>query len=224
MLVVALISSRLWLAQQSALENAAQQMPAAQTATVLPPAAKVTPAPSPALPNHPELLPKPERSLEKGERWRPGDSLEQSKPADWTTPPRFTNPDPEMISALHEAGLNPEVLRHSGNLRVQRQWQGGRSQVALVESSVSRFAGKDWRTVYAIAQRSPSIDPGLAARLIAANARSTLSNWSWDRGYWLAEARVPASARRDVLISAVEHVLIAADDLEKELSGDLDEF
>ena len=62
MLVVALISSRLWLAQQSALENAAQQMPAAQTATVLPPAAKVTPAPSPALPNHPELLPKPERS------------------------------------------------------------------------------------------------------------------------------------------------------------------
>ncbi len=224
MLVVGLLASRQWLAQQVALENAANSSPVSVSAPAQGPIPVEVPmVPEPPISDQPEMLPKPGASLSQGEVWRPGDPLRTETPADWTTPARYTAPDPALISALHEAGLRPEVLRRSGHLRVQRTWQGGRSQIAVVESAVSRFAGQSWRAVYAIAHRDPEHDPALALRLSAANAGSSVSGWSWDRGYWFAQARLPANARNDALVSAVEHVLISADDLEKELSG-ADEF
>lgn len=225
MLVVGLLSSRQWLAQQAALENAANSPPTSVSAPAQGPIPVEVPmVPEPPISNQPEMLPKPSTTMSQGEEWRPGDPLGAELPSDWTTPPRYTAPDPALISALHEAGLRPEVLRRSGHLRVQRSWQGGRSQIAVVESSLSRFAGQSWRAVYAIAHRDPRHDPALALRLSAANAGSHLSSWSWDRGYWFAQAKLPANARNDALVSAVEHVLISADDLEKELSGATDEF
>lgn len=225
MLIVGLLSSRQWLAQQAALEQAARtpQINASGPAPAPPPTEMPAEQPE-VIANQPEMLPKPITDVAQGEIWRPGDVTHIELPADWTAPTRYSNPNPELISALHEAGLRPEVLRRSGNLRVQRLWEGGRSQIAVVETGVTRFGGRDWRAIYAIAHHDPELDPRLAARLVNANAASTLSAWSWDRGYWFARVLIPGNANRDSLVAAVDHVLVAADDLEKELSGSADQF
>ena len=224
LLIGGLIVSRQWLAQQAALENASQ-VAQSRSATQLPPlpAEEAKPEPVRIVVNEPELLPKPADG-DQEQVWRSGDTTHLSLPADWTTPTRYVNPDPELISLLHQAGLEPQVLRRSGDLRVRRSWQGGRSQVAVVESVTRRFSGADWRTIYAISHRDAGADAQLATRLAQANGATVLSHWGWDRGYWFARVLVPADANSDALISAVEHVLASADDLEQELSGATDEF
>ncbi len=225
LLVGGLVLSRHWLAQQTALETASQftQTSSRAPAPVAMPA-EVQPEPAEALVNEPELLPKRELDQAQEEVWRSGDVTHMALPEDWTTPPRYFNPDPQIISVLHQAGLKPQVLRRSGDLRVRRTWQGGRSQLAVVETVTRRYSGNDWRVIYAIAHRETKPNREGAARLMQANGSSVLSHWSWDRGYWFARVLVPANATADSLISAVEHVLASADELELELTGATDEF
>lgn len=225
LLIGGLILSRHWLAPQTALEAASQFTQTSSRAPApgaMP--AEVQPEPPEPLVNRPELLPKREPDQAQEEIWRSGDVTHMALPEDWITPARYFNPDPQIISILHQAGLNPQVLRRSGDLRVRRTWHGGRSQLAVVESITRRYSGSDWRTIYAIAHREASPSAAGATRLIRANGSSVLSHWGWDRGYWFARVLVPADASADALIGAVEHVLTSADDLEQELSAATDEF
>jgi hypothetical protein len=150
----------------------------------------------------------------------PPDTFAQGSPASDTV-------DPRVQAALKGTGLSFSI--DGGDFRLKYVVAGGRTQLAWVASGTASIDKLEVRDVWSVAHRAKGTVPAdLATRLLQDNARMVLGAWQVNQGKdeYLVVFSVPVAAAADAetLQDVIEVVTLTADQMEKELTGDKDEF
>ncbi|MFM9959820.1 MAG: hypothetical protein ACKV2Q_01175 [Planctomycetaceae bacterium] len=131
--------------------------------------------------------------------------------------------DPRVREILTKADLNFE-LDSDGDFKIGNKFDNGRTQLAFIDSDVSKLFGLEIRDVWSLALISDSpLSADIANNLLRENGRVKLGAWQVkkvkDIYIVVFAAKISADADRDTLLTTLQVVTQAADEKEKELSN-----
>jgi hypothetical protein len=134
-------------------------------------------------------------------------------------------PDRNLQKLLDKAKLKYQS-DEDGDFKLTIDLGNGRSQLVYVRSTAHQFGSLNLREVLSIgaAAEGSEFPPELVRKLLLANADTKLGGWSQQGRYAVYVSKIPADADARQLADAIELTATVADRLERELSGDKDEF
>lgn len=137
-----------------------------------------------------------------------------------------TKADP-LVKRHLEAKATPYELDEDNDYRVLVDMGDGRTQQVYVLSTTNRVDGINvreiWSTGYQALEKG-MIPAKVANRLLEHSHEVILGSWVKQDDYAVFVIKIPADASADQLDSAIDSAASTADELEKEFTGDMDEF
>jgi hypothetical protein len=134
-------------------------------------------------------------------------------------------PDRNIQRILDRAKIQYQV-DGAGDFRATFDIGEGRTQLVIIRSTIDRVAGIETREIRTIGYRSPS-DPfptEVASRLLDENNRRVLGRWAKQDTLGILTIRIPADASGETLLAVIEMAARDADQMERALTEDRDEF
>lgn len=135
--------------------------------------------------------------------------------------------DPLVKRHLEAKGTPYEVDQDNDYRIVVDLGDSGRTQQVYVLSDTNRVDGiavrEIWSTGYQALEKG-MIPAKVANRLLEHSHTVILGSWVKQEDYGVFVIKIPADASADQLNSAIDSAATAADELELEFTGDLDEF
>jgi hypothetical protein len=140
---------------------------------------------------------------------------------------RTGSPDARVEKLLREAELN-YTIDEDGDFRLEFALDDDRSQLVWISSRTASYEVVEIRDVWSVAYRSRDpLSAEIANEVLRKNGEMIVGAWQvkkWGDDYVLAfAAQVAANTDAASLQSAAEAVVVSADELEKDLTGN-DEF
>jgi hypothetical protein len=134
-------------------------------------------------------------------------------------------PDNVVKAQLDAKGVTYEVDK-DGDFKVVYKLSGGRTQLAWVRSKVNTYGTLKVREIWSPGYKSDSNDfPALIANtLLDKNHEVKLGAWEAQDNVAMFVVKIAADAPADQLVDALEAAVNSADQLEKEITGDKDEY
>ena len=113
-----------------------------------------------------------------------------------------------------------------GDFKLAFKTEGGRTQVAFIRSKTSKYKDLEIREIFAYAYKSDGdqLPADVANRLLEENRVMKLGAWQKSGKFARFSAKLSANADSDALRSVLQLVLLAADRMEKEFTGDKDAY
>lgn len=141
------------------------------------------------------------------------------------TAPAAAEPDAKVRKQLEQRKIRYEVDA-DGSYKVTYDLGAGRTQLAYVSSMVHEYGSIETREVRSIGYRSPAdaFPAAVANRILEANNQAKLGAWVKQGRFAVFSAPVPVDASAQQLADTIELCARLADELERELAGDKDEF
>lgn len=133
--------------------------------------------------------------------------------------------DARVEEHLDQADIDYEVDA-DGDFRLKFSYQGGRSQLVIVNSGTEHYRGMETREVwaYGYVAESRQIDEAIVRYLMAVNAEVKLGAWqvqySGDTAVVSFRAMIAADAGADTLMATLLLVAVAADKMEADITGE----
>ncbi len=118
------------------------------------------------------------------------------------------------------------TIDDDGDFRVIFGMGDGRSQLAFIMSDTNEYLNLEIREIWSFGYRAPSGEfPGsIANKLLEDTFPKKLGAWAKLNDRAVFVVKLSANADSESLLSALTMALEAADEMEKSLSGDTDEF
>jgi hypothetical protein len=134
-------------------------------------------------------------------------------------------PDNVVKAQLDAKGVTYEVDK-DGDFKIVYKLSGGRTQLAWVRSKVNTYGTLKVREIWSPGYKSESNDfPALIANtLLDKNHEVKLGAWEAQDNVAMFVVKIAADAPADQLVDAIEAAVNSADQLEKEITGDKDEY
>lgn len=141
------------------------------------------------------------------------------------TPVQGVEPDKKLRKQLEQRKIRYETDA-DGSYRITYDLGGGRSQLAFVSSTINEYGSLKTREVRSIGYRSPAdaFPVAVANRILEVNNQAKLGGWVKQGRFAVFTAPVPVDASAQQLADTIELSARLADELERELNGDKDEF
>ena len=126
---------------------------------------------------------------------------------------------------LDSKGIKYEIDK-DGDFKIVYKMSGGRTQLAFVRSAVNNYGTLKIREIWSPGYKSDSNDfPALIANsLLDKNHEVKLGAWEAQDNIAMFVVKITADANAEQLVDAIEAAVNSADELEKEVSGDKDEY
>lgn len=138
-----------------------------------------------------------------------------------------TSPDP-LVKRHLETMKTPFEIDADNDFQITVDVGDGRTQRVFVISDVNSVDGLDVRELWSAGYRAPdrkTIPVDIANRLLENSNEVILGSWvKQSGGHAIFVIKVPADASAKDLDTAIDTVATSADKLEKEFTGDTDEF
>lgn len=159
---------------------------------------------------------------------RPADKPPAAQPAvpDPASPAAPAKPaDAALGKQLDGLGIKYQV-DEDGDYRMTFEVEDGRSQLVFARSPVETFGDSRIREIWSPAFRyaTPELDQKIANRLLSHGATMIMGGWTRQKTLAMFVVKVPADASPQQLRDALEAAALAADEIERELTPDKDEF
>lgn len=140
-------------------------------------------------------------------------------------PAAAATPDRAIKRQLEQRKLEYGV-DEAGDFKLTFDLGGGRSQLAFVRSSTVAFGELEVREILSIGYRGDpaGLPPAVANRLLEHGNGAKIGGWVKQGALAIFVARIPADADADELVAALEATVRLADEIERELTPDKDEF
>jgi len=134
-------------------------------------------------------------------------------------------PDNVVKAQLDSKGVKYEIDK-DGDFKILYKVGGGRTQICWVRSTVNTYGSLKIREIWSPGYKSESNDfPALIANtLLDKNHGVKLGAWEAQDSMAMFVTKVPADANADQLVDAIEATVNSADEVEKEITGDKDEY
>jgi hypothetical protein len=134
-------------------------------------------------------------------------------------------PDNIVKAQLDSKGIKYKIDK-DGDFEIVYKTVGSRTQVAWVRSTVNTYGSLKIREIWSPGYKSDSNDfpVSIANKLLNKNYLATLGAWEAQGDMAVFVVKIPADASADQLVDAVESAVDSADEVEKELTGDKDEY
>jgi hypothetical protein len=134
-------------------------------------------------------------------------------------------PDNVIKAQLDSKGIKYEIDK-DGDFRVLYKLSSGRTQIAWVRSTVHTFGTLKIREIWSPGYKSDSNDfPALIANtLLQKNHLVKIGAWEAQDEMAMFVVKIPADANADQLDDAITVAVDSADEVEKEITGDKDEY
>lgn len=132
----------------------------------------------------------------------------------------------ERIQALLEEKDIKYSVDSDGDFKVEFEMNGGRSQLAFILSKTNEYGNFEIREIQAYGYKAENgiFPPNVLKRLLEDSFTKKLGGWAIVDDYALFITRIAASSDAESLWNALIFTLEAADEMEKEFTGDRDEF
>lgn len=113
-----------------------------------------------------------------------------------------------------------------GDFKVTYEISPARTQVAYVRSATLEYDKTRIREIFSIGYRADgnAFPAAVANRMLEHSNEAKLGAWTKQGSLGIFTSKIPADASDQELLDAIELTISLADELEKELSGDKDEF
>ena len=133
--------------------------------------------------------------------------------------------DNVLKAQLDSKGIKYEIDK-DGDFRIVYQVGGNRTQIAWVRSTVNSYGSLKVREIWSPGYKSDSNDfPALIANtLLDKNHEVKLGAWEAQDQMAMFVVKIPADANAEQLVDAIEATVNSADEVEKEITGDKDEY
>lgn len=134
--------------------------------------------------------------------------------------------DPAIARQLKALAYDFDV-DDDGDYRMTKEMDDDRTQLVFVISRTEKYGVHRIREIWAPAYRSGEDDAlpaDVANRLLADSQDSKLGSWVRQGNTAVFVAKIAADASKQELQDAIEAAAVTADEMEKELTGDKDEF
>lgn len=134
-------------------------------------------------------------------------------------------PDPRVEAIMAEQDIKYSIDK-DGDFRVVFDVGDGRSQLAFIRSTTSRYDDLEIREILSVAYRSENDEfpPEVANALLEDSYTKKLGAWGKQGGTAAFVVRIAADADGESLRSALKATLKSADAMEQRLTGDKDAF
>jgi hypothetical protein len=134
-------------------------------------------------------------------------------------------PDKFVQRQLDKRKVQYEVDK-DGDFKVTYNAGDNRTQLAFIRSATFDYGKLKIREIISAGYRSDTDDfpAKVANRMLAHNNEAKLGAWTKQGRLGVFTSKIPADASDQELIDALELTISLADELEKEFSGDKDEF
>jgi hypothetical protein len=134
-------------------------------------------------------------------------------------------PDNVVKAQLDSKGLTYEVDK-DGDFKVLYKMGGGRTQLAWVRSVAYSYGSLKVREIWSPGYKSESDDfPALIANtMLDKNHEVKLGAWEAQGHVAVFVVKIAADANAEQLVDGIEAAVNSADELEKEITGDKDEY
>jgi len=134
-------------------------------------------------------------------------------------------PDNIVKAQLDSKGIKYEIDK-DGDFKIVYKLDGGRTQIAWVRSTVNTFGSLKIREIWSPGYKSDSNEfPLLIANsLLGKNHEMKLGAWEAQGDMAVFVVKIPADANADQLVDALVAAVNSADEVEKEITGDKDEY
>lgn len=145
--------------------------------------------------------------------------------AAWAPPVSAAEPDKKVKKLLDKAKVRYEVDA-DGDFKVTYELENGRTQLAFVRSTTFAYGKLAIREILSIGYRASgnAFPAEVANRMLEHNQGAKLGAWAKQGNVAVFTSKIPADASADELVDAIEVTVSLADELEKEFTGDKDEF
>ena len=133
--------------------------------------------------------------------------------------------DKKVRKQLDQRKVRYEV-DEDGDFKVTYELEGGRTQLAFVRSATFAYGKLQIREVLSIGYRATgtAFPAEVANRMLEHNQAAKLGAWTKQGNLGIFTSKIAADASAEELVDAIEVTVSLADELEKEFSGDKDEF
>ena len=134
-------------------------------------------------------------------------------------------PDKKVRKLLDSRKVRYDV-DDDGDFKVTYEMANGRTQLAFVRSTTFAYGKLAIREILSIGYRSDGdvFPADVANRMLDHNNGAKLGAWAKQGKLAIFTTKIPADASADELVDAIEVTVSLADELEKEFTGDKDEF
>lgn len=143
---------------------------------------------------------------------------------------RFKVPGDSKVDERVRRILDERQIKYSidedGDFRVVFTLEDNRTQLALIRSATSKIASFEIREVWSVGYKSAESEfpPEMAVKFLDHNATLKFGAWEKHNNTVMFVTKFAANADSQTLYDAMMITLETADVMEKELSGDADEF
>ena len=140
-------------------------------------------------------------------------------------PARAGTPDPALKAQLDSLDLKYEV-DSDGDYKIVFDMGGGRSQLVWLRSAVETYGSLKVRELWSAGYKlgGKPVPEKIANRLLEHGHGVILGGWTKQKEFAMFVVKIPVSATAKELRDAAEAAADCADEIEKELTPDKDEF
>jgi hypothetical protein len=140
-------------------------------------------------------------------------------------PAQGANPDSKLRKQLEQRKIRYETDA-DGTYRITYDLGNGRTQLAFVSSTINEYGSVKTREVRSIGYRAPAdqFAAPVANRILEVNNQAKLGAFVKQGRFAVFTAPVPIDASAQQLADTIELCARLADELERELDADKDEF
>lgn len=133
--------------------------------------------------------------------------------------------DKRVKKLLDSRDINYEI-DEDGDFKVTYSLENGRTQLAFVRSTTFDYGELKIREILSIGYRADGDEfpAAVANRMLEHSNDAKLGAWGKQGNLGIFTTRIPADAGAKELADAIEITISLADELEKEFTGDTDEF
>jgi len=134
-------------------------------------------------------------------------------------------PDKKVLRMLESRKVRYEADA-DGDFKVTYELANGRTQLAFIRSKTFSYGKLGIREILSIGYRADGdqFPADVANRMLEHNNNAKLGAWAKQGKLAIFTSKIASDAGADELIDALEVTVSLADELEKEFTGDTDEF
>lgn len=133
--------------------------------------------------------------------------------------------DARVRKLLDELKLKYKIDK-DGDFKLILPTTGNRTQLVFIRSKTSRYRNFEIREIFSVGYKSATdtIPADVANRLLEHSARVKMGAWERQKGYAIFRVKIAADTNAESLYSALKLTYLAADEIEKEFTGDADKY
>ncbi len=137
-------------------------------------------------------------------------------------------PDPRIKPILDAAEIKYELTK-DGNYKVTLPVSDGRTQLVIINSTVSKLTNMEIREVFSVGYKGTgSLPPEVALKMLKDSSKRDLGAWellsSDTNSLAVFNAKVPSDIAGKALIETILRVAVIADKMEKDVTNGKDDF